>query len=165
MALAASDDSTVYVAWRHLFGRNIRDIAVARSTYGGATFAGPTRVHADRWHINGCPHSGPALAVNDTGTLHLAWYTGAEGRTGVYYAQSTDGGQSFEAPTALEPDVGVSQVGLAQGRTGRVWVAWVNADRKTTVASARGGQGLDPESGLRIEDAFPGWPSHRNIRH
>ena len=46
-ALAVGPDGAVYVAWRHVFGDNVRDMAAARSTDGGRTFAEPVRVHAD----------------------------------------------------------------------------------------------------------------------
>lgn len=155
-AVETDADGTVYVAWRHLFGENIRDVAVARSTDRGTSFSDPVRAHADEWEIEACPHSGPALALDDAGTLHLAWYTGAEGRAGLHYARSTDGGRSFHAPTALETDVGVSQVGLAAGPSGSVWMGWDNAEGGVTVARTAGGPSGGPESVSRLGGSFSG---------
>lgn len=112
-ALAVDDDGKVYVAWRHLFGGTERDIALAMSSDGGLAFSEPVRVYADHWDIDGCPHAGPALAVGSDGVIHVAWYTGAGDRVGVYYASSADGGGSFSKPIALVSGIPVAQVALA----------------------------------------------------
>lgn len=122
-ALAVGPDGAVYVAWRHVFGDNVRDMAAARSTDGGRTFAEPVRVHADGWHIAGCPHAGPALSVDDAGRLHVVWYTGAEDRRGVHYAASTDGGRTFGPAQPLARGGPIAQVSAeADGES--VWIAW-----------------------------------------
>jgi hypothetical protein len=74
-AVAAGPDGIVYVAWRHIYPTNLRDIAVARSADGGKTFSTPVRVSEDGWQIAGCPDDGPALAVDESGTLHVVWPT------------------------------------------------------------------------------------------
>lgn len=99
MAVAPNGD--LLVAWRAIFGDNIRDIVVARSPDGGSTFDEPVRVHDDGWRINGCPHAGPSLAVAPDGAVHIAWYTGADGGSGVFHAVSRDGARTFEPPTPL----------------------------------------------------------------
>lgn len=122
-SLAVGPDGAVYVAWRHIFTGGIRDIALARSDDGGRTFSEPARLHADGWRIAGCPHTGPAVAVDEAGRVHVAWYTGAEDGRGVFYAASEDGGRTFGAVHALEADVPVAQVSAcADG--GAVWLAW-----------------------------------------
>ncbi|HMB93070.1 MAG TPA: sialidase family protein [Rhodothermales bacterium] len=126
-ALAVAADGTVYLAWRHIFGDNIRDMALARSTDGGQTFSTPTRIHEDGWHIDGCPHSGPSLAVDTQGRVHAAWYTGAEQGMGLFYAVSEDGSAPFSTPEPLIRDVPISQSALTADDKGRVWLAWENA--------------------------------------
>ena len=108
----------MYVAWRHIFGENIRDMAVARSEDGGRSFSAPTRVHVDNWRIDGCPHSGPSLAVDDGRRLHVSWYTGADGKAGVYYAASDDAGQSFGPAESLQTGIPVAQIALAANASG-----------------------------------------------
>lgn len=63
-ALHVARDGTVYAVWRHIFANSERDIALARSTDGGATFEPPIRVHADGWALDGCPHAGPAVTTD-----------------------------------------------------------------------------------------------------
>jgi hypothetical protein len=43
----------VYVAWRHIYPVNLRDMAVASSTDGGRTFSQPVRVSEDGWQLGG----------------------------------------------------------------------------------------------------------------
>jgi hypothetical protein len=54
-AIASGPDGSVYVAWRHIYPPNVRDMAVARSTDGGRTFAPPVRVSTDGWALDGAP--------------------------------------------------------------------------------------------------------------
>ena len=131
-ALALGPDGAVYVGWRKIFEGGIRDIAVARSEDGGATFAAPRPVHQDHWEFPGCPHAGPSLALDDDGRLHAAWYTGRDGRQGLWYAVSEDSGVTFSEPIAILTDEWVppSQARLAIV-DGEVWVAWDDLRQET----------------------------------
>jgi hypothetical protein len=63
--------------------------------------------------------------VDGGGAVHVAWYTGAPGRVGLWYARSLDGGRSFAAPVPLlgKGHVAPSHVRLAvAGRS--VYGAW-----------------------------------------
>ncbi len=62
-SIAVSDAKTLHIGWRGVRDGNLRDIFVATSTDGGATFSAETLVAPDNWQINGCPHSGPSLAT------------------------------------------------------------------------------------------------------
>lgn len=130
-AIAIGPDGVVNVAWRDVAEGEVRDVVVARSEDGGRSFGPASVVHADGWHIEGCPHAGPALAYDAAGQLHIGWYTGAESGPGLYHAVSEDGGGTFGAPNAvLTGDwVPVSLVSLAADTDGRVWAAW--DDRRT----------------------------------
>ena len=92
---------------------------------GAESFAAPVRVHDDGWVLNGCPDIGPDVAVSEDGAVHAAWYTGAPGRTGLWYARSTDRGTSFSAPVALLPagHAPPSQVKLATAYH-HFWAVW-----------------------------------------
>jgi hypothetical protein len=104
-------------------------VVVAHSADGGATFSAPVRVHRDDWVIDACPHAGPALALDRAGRVHVAWFTGAEGRAGAYHATSETAG-SFGKPTPLTPPgpTPTTQVKLAADEQGGVWIAWENPE-------------------------------------
>lgn len=68
-------------------------MAYSYSDDGGNTFSKAKTISPDNWSIEGCPHTGPSLAVDGQG-LHAIWFT-AGGGPGVYYAHSTDDGNTF----------------------------------------------------------------------
>ncbi|HEU4699304.1 MAG TPA: sialidase family protein [Gemmatimonadales bacterium] len=100
-ALASGPDGKLYVAWRRIFPGDVRDIVVARSDDHGATWSEPVRVHEDGWVVHACPDAGPSLAVGADGRVHVAWWTGKEGRAGVQYAVAPAGAARFSAPVPL----------------------------------------------------------------
>ena len=132
-ALATARDGTLYVAWREVFPGNVREVVVARSADHGATWSAPVPVQTDRWVYDGCPHAGPSLAVDSTGALHVAFWTGKEGAAGVFYARSTDGGRTFTAPASLGSarfsQPAHAQLAVAPG--GRLVAAWDDGTLRT----------------------------------
>lgn len=130
-SLAAGPDGAVYVAWRKVHAGDVRDVVVARSGPGELRFGAPARVHDDGWIFAGCPHAGPSLAVDAGGRVHVGWYTGREGRQGLWYAVSDDGARSFGAPAALVTDDWVPPSQVRLGAAGeRVWIAWEDRRRE-----------------------------------
>ena len=140
--LAIAPDGTVAVAFRSSTD-NVRDIVVVRST-DGESFGEPIVVHRDGWIVESCPHAGASLAFDGDGRMHIAWYTGAEERQGLWYARSAADGAAFEEPQPLQTGgwVPVSQVKLAADYDGDVWIAW--DDRR------------EEESGVRLAVARNG---------
>jgi hypothetical protein len=124
-AVAASAEGAVYVAWRHIYPPNVRDIAVARSADGGRTFGPPVRVSADGWAIDGCPDDGPSIAVGPRGRLHVAWPTllSTEAGKGVFYSWSLDGRTFAPRQRLDEGPGGAAHPHLALSGD-RVVVAW-----------------------------------------
>lgn len=150
-AVAAALDGSIYVAWRHVYPPNLRDIAVAHSTDGGRTFGPPVRVSDDHWALDGCPEDGPAMAVDAQGAIHIAWPTMVGERAkGIFYSYSTDGARTF-APRARVDDGDGSaahpQLALAnrtvavawdQGRTARrVFLREIGTDPKASAWTPR----------------------------
>lgn len=122
--LALGPDGSLYVSWRAVLEGSVRDVVVMRSPDGGERFDPPVRPREDGWVFNGCPHAGPALAVDSAGGVHVAWWTGKAGEAGVYYARSDDGGRGFEpVPIAVGERAAPAHVKLAVGRAGVV-VVW-----------------------------------------
>ena len=125
-ALAIGPDGHLHAAWRHVFANNMRDIAYTVSRDGGKTFAPLTRVHEDKWSINGCPDDGPAIAIDRAGTVHLVWPTVLNGEEGALMYSTSSNGRPFAAPVRV-PTLGSpkpSHPQIAAGADGRVMIAW-----------------------------------------
>ena len=114
-AVAVDTRGTVYTAWRHIFPGSIRDIAFAKSTDGGRGFSPIVKVSNDNWELNGCPEDGPSLAVDQSGTIHIAWATvvnDGEPQKAIFYATSRDG--KIFSPRKRVPTTGTTTPGHPQ---------------------------------------------------
>ena len=128
IAVALDTDDAPVLFWRHIFGKNTRDHALLRLDGRSAL----VRASEDGWEIDACPHHGPSLSIADDGVYHLAWYTGAEGRAGLYYRRSRDHGKTFTAPIPFgnrNAQPARPQV-LSLGT--RVFLAWKEFDGTST---------------------------------
>lgn len=103
-SITFGENKTVHIGWRGVLDNDIRDIFVATSTDGGATFCSSTRVAEDNWQINGCPHSGPSLATLGS-RLFAAWRTVSGNRSHVYIAWSSDDGLHFSSRTEADTNL------------------------------------------------------------
>lgn len=97
VAMAMEPDGTPVVFWRHIFGKNTRDFALARLDGQAA----PVRATHDDWAVDGCPHHGGAISVGPDGVYHMVWFTNGPERHGLFYASSADRGRSFSTPRAF----------------------------------------------------------------
>ena len=86
-------NKAVHVLYRAIINDSIRDMVHIVSTDAGKTFTPAERISRDNWVINGCPHTGPAMAENKEG-IHFTWFTGGVG-SGIYYNNSKDNGRTF----------------------------------------------------------------------
>lgn len=129
IAVALDTDGVPVALWRHVFDKNTRDHALLRLDGTSAMM----RASHDDWRVDGCPHHGPALSIGPDGVYHLAWFTGAPGRAGLYYRRSPDRGRNFGAPMRFgnpEAQPGRPQV-LSLGS--RVALAWKEFDGKSSL--------------------------------
>ena len=121
--------------WRHIFGKNIRDFAIAGLDGGQVR-----RVTDDEWEIDGCPHHGGNIAAGERGDLHIVWFTNGKKRQGIFYRRI--GATDMSTPISLgdpahqagHPDV------AASGK--RVLVSWREFDgQKYSVWAMRSNDG------------------------
>lgn len=141
-------DSTgiIHVAWRTIFHDSIRDMAYSVSKDSGKTFSSPVRISADNWVVDGCPHTGPSMAVNNDG-IHFTWFT-MGGGGGVYYNHKDDNAPAFSQrqavsalPSARHPQIAA----LPDNDLAIVWdegVKYKNAIHQRIGLQMRGPNGL-----------------------
>jgi hypothetical protein len=124
IGLAFAPNGEAQAQWRHVFGDNIRDFAIAPLVQGAKVL----RASEDDWHIAACPHHGGDLSIDESGRRHLVWFTGSPKGPGIYYRYAD--GEKMSLPLALgNPD---AQAGnpTVFARDGKVWLAWREFDGK-----------------------------------
>lgn len=141
-------DGDVHTVYRKIINDSIRDMVHAVSIDNGNTFSVPERISPDNWVINGCPHSGPAMAQTQTG-LSFVWYTLGNGG-GVFYTSSKDKGKIFSKRDAVstKPSAKHPQLQVTDG--GEQLIVWDES-------SSRGNRiGLEIRSpkGEKLEDIY-----------
>jgi hypothetical protein len=92
----AARGSDVYVLYR---SKGPRDMAVAFNPGTGWNRVGP--VAAFGWEVKACPETGGGLVAAEAGLLHALAWTGMEGKEGLYYAASKNGGASWSTASRL----------------------------------------------------------------
>jgi hypothetical protein len=100
--IAISDKRAISISWRNVETGDIRDIFTVSSTDGGKSFSKPKLLVRDGWRVNGCPHTGCALAYQGE-LLHAAWYSAGTGRgtSGIRHATSASHGNVWDKPVII----------------------------------------------------------------
>ena len=120
IALARTPDGAIGAFWRAVYGDNIRDHAYAELHAGDAPSAA-ARATFTQWHIEGCPHHGPGLAIAGDGTRHAVWFSAKDDAPTIWYGQLDPGHPprhrlAVAATGAAHADIAVA----AQ----HVWIVW-----------------------------------------
>ncbi|MEO6799895.1 MAG: sialidase family protein [Rhodanobacter sp.] len=125
IALARMPNGEVAAFFRNIYGDNIRDHAFAVLHTDGR----PSRVERatfSQWHIAGCPHHGPGLAIGNDGTRHAVWYE-ASGKPTIHYGQLDPNHAATHAQVIATTGASHADVAVHEHT---VWVVWnqVGAD-------------------------------------
>lgn len=141
-AVVAGPSNSLFLAWRHVYAGNMRDIAFAASRDGGKTFSAPVRVSEDKWMLEGCPDDGPSMVVDGAGAVHIVWPAVVTEKSGpvkaLFYATSRDG-RTFTPRRRLPTEGQANHPQLAIDPSGVLAVAWDESGSGTrTLASALG---------------------------
>lgn len=111
--------------WRHVFGKNVRDFAIAH--IDGGLPPAVRRVTDDEWEIDGCPHHGGGIAADGRGNLHIVWFTNGKKRQGIFYRRI---GEALSEPLPLgEPARQAGHPDVAADGN-RVLTSWREFDGK-----------------------------------
>jgi hypothetical protein len=127
--VTSGPQNVVAVIWRKVFPGNVRDMVLSLSHDGGRTFLPSTLIHADRWHMPGCPHRGGVVEMDGKGGILLSWYTeGTQEEPSLLFTRSSDG-QHFPPPQRLNtsttsvPD----HLRMVADTNGRAVIVWEEA--------------------------------------
>ncbi len=121
IAIARTAAGDVALFWRAVYGDNIRDHAFAILEHGKTPVPVPARATFTGWHIAGCPHHGPGLAMAADGTAHGVWFSAKDDQPTIWYGQLDPG----KPPQHLRKlaGAGAAHADIAvDGKT--VWTVW-----------------------------------------
>ncbi|HUR34119.1 MAG TPA: sialidase family protein [Vicinamibacterales bacterium] len=142
-AIAAGRGNSLYLAWRHVYAGNMRDIAFTVSRDGGKTFAAPVRVSEDKWQIEGCPDDGPSMAVDGQGAVHVVWPSVVSERGGpvktLFHAMTTDG-RTFTTRERIPTQGQANHPQLSIDAGGTLAVMWDESGSGTRLLASATGQ-------------------------
>ncbi len=117
-AIAARGKGEVYVAWQDSTGPG-RQILLRRSTDGGRDFDPPRPL---------APHAAgtraAAIGAEAGGAVVLVWQGRVQGRPGVVFTRSTDGGRTFSLPRLVATGARERQVPAVALAEGAIYLAW-----------------------------------------
>jgi hypothetical protein len=133
IALTLDPAGAPVAMWRAVYGANVRDHATATLDPAGHP-SSAIRATFDNWHIDACPHHGPALAFSPDGTRHQVWFDVAGDQGGVFYA-STPASRKLSPPVRLGNDQAEHADVAVDGA--HVAVVWKQFDGKATTIQLR----------------------------
>lgn len=161
---ALDRDGAPLFMWRHVFEPNERDHALARLKPDGSVDS-IQRATFERWKVDGCPHHGPSLAVDEHGVRHAVWFNQKDGEGRVHYGRwlpgdeiRIEGQRTVGGSRAAHADLAVVE--------DKVLIAWKEFDGERTqlrtLFSGDGGKSF-VERTLAATDGASDQP--RVIRH
>jgi hypothetical protein len=177
LALARTPQGDIAAFFRAIYGDNIRDHALAVLRTDGQS-SDVQRATFSNWHIAGCPHHGPGLAVGANGTRHAVWYE-ASGKPTLWYGQLEPGRRPRHALAIAGPGASHADVAVEGSR---VWVTWNQVGARGYALMRRystdGGRHFDaareiarsdgavasPQLLLRDHRAFVAWNTSERFR-
>jgi hypothetical protein len=101
IAMDYNNHGELAIFWRHIYGDNIREFALLTLAQGEKVQSTPYQISYDHWKINGCPHQGGAISINENNRYHMVWFNQGDKGKGIFYASSNDQGKSLTKPMSV----------------------------------------------------------------
>lgn len=101
IAMDYNNKGELAVFWRHIYGDNIREFALITLSQDENYQKAPYQISHDHWKINGCPHQGGALSIDDNNRYHMVWFNQGDLGKGIFYAASDNQGKSLSKPISV----------------------------------------------------------------
>ena len=130
IAMTHSANNKIAAMWRHIYDDNIRDHAILTFDQKNIP-AQPFRASFDQWHINGCPHQGPGLSINEQNRYHMVWFNNGEKGKGIFYAYSDDSGKNKSIPLKIGDTEKQASYAHVISNDNIVEVVWIQFNGKT----------------------------------
>lgn len=130
LAMAPAEGESVAVMWRHLFGVNTRDHAMAELNADGSSEKF-SRASFDEWQVDACPHHGPDISAAGNGIYHLAWFSNGDKNQGIYYGQYDLRNQTQLVSKAMDQQPSASHPQVV-GVGDSVYFLWKRFDGENT---------------------------------
>jgi hypothetical protein len=127
IAMAPNGTDKVTILWRHIFGADTRDHAIAVLTPDGRV-EDMNRASYDEWHINACPHHGPTMVQSDqSADYHLSWFSNGDLHQGIYYGRYSFTEQQTRDVLRIDGNPGAGHPYL-QTFAGTLYLVWKGFD-------------------------------------
>jgi hypothetical protein len=127
IAMAPNGTDKVTILWRHIFGADTRDHAIAVLTPDGRV-EDMNRASYDEWHINACPHHGPTMVQSDqSADYHLSWFSNGDLHQGIYYGRYSFTEQQTRDVIRIDGNPGAGHPYL-QTFAGTLYLVWKGFD-------------------------------------
>lgn len=101
IAMNFNNQGELAILWRHIYGDNIREFALMTLSQDENVQEKPYQISHDHWKINGCPHQGGAISINDNNRYHMVWFNQGDFGKGIFYASSDDQGKTLTKPLSV----------------------------------------------------------------
>ncbi|HLF06778.1 MAG TPA: Ig-like domain-containing protein, partial [Thermoplasmata archaeon] len=130
----------IFLAWRSGAYSNKRDTYFAKSTDGGATWTAPKLVSDWTWNITSCPWSGPYIALEPGGRMHILSMDARSGDRDLFHYRSADGGATWTNASLIHPADAKEQDNPAVAFIdSKLVAAWVHDNQNVLVATSPDG--------------------------
>jgi hypothetical protein len=130
--ISAFGVKTIYIAWED--NRiNERDIYFTNSTDSGGTFSPNKKVNdgiRNAWRYQ------TSTAVDDEGNIYVVWADDRNGDWDIYFANSTDGGNTFSENKRVNDDIGnedQKNPKIAVDSKGDIYIVWEDLRSAATI--------------------------------
>jgi hypothetical protein len=101
IAMDFNQQGELAILWRHIYGDNIREFALLTLKSNTNEPKQVYQVSHDHWKINGCPHQGGAISIDEQNRYHMVWFNQGDAGKGIFYASSDDQGKTLSKPISV----------------------------------------------------------------
>jgi hypothetical protein len=141
----------IYLSWRAGSTSDKRVAYITSSMDKGATWRTPSMVSDWEWPTSVCPMSGPEMALDAQGTLHLVFMDPRSGSKDIFYYRSSDKGVTWTSAVRVNSQASGDQDQPAIAVVGsEIVVAWMQNDAIWWSSSGDGGATWSAQA--RLED-------------